>query len=328
MKSSFIGLLKFQPIFQYRIWGGEKLNTVLGKNYSGTNIGESWEISGIQGNETKVSEGSFEGETLQSLTEKFTSDFVGEKCYSEYGTEFPILIKFIDAATPLSVQVHPNDELASKRHNSLGKNEMWFIMDSDNDADLLIGFNEQLDKKSFKSRIDNGNLMPVLNSLQVNTGELYYLPAGRVHAIGAGVMLAEIQQTSDVTYRVYDYDRVDKTTGEKRELHVEESIDAIDFTLVEDYKTNYPKEQNVSNNMIETPFFKTNYIKASEVLTLEYQKNKSFKIFICTEGSAILKLDQMESKIKKGETIMLAANEKSLTILPVTGNVELLEASY
>lgn len=322
-----IGLLKFQPIYQYRIWGGEKLKTLLNKDYNESSIGESWEISGVKGNETQVLEGTYIGETLRTLTERFESEFVGEKCFNEYGNEFPILIKFIDAVTPLSVQVHPNDELAKERHNSLGKNEMWFIMDAEEKADLLIGFNEQLDKKSFKERVNKGNLMPVLNSLEVEKGELYYLPAGRVHAIGAGVVLAEIQQTSDVTYRVYDYDRVDKTTGEKRELHVEESVDAINFELIEDYKTAYPKIVNQSNEMIDTPYFKTNYIQASQQTDVVYEENKSFKIFICTEGSAVLKIENQEINIKKGETVLLAANEKSLTILPV-GNVELLEASY
>jgi mannose-6-phosphate isomerase len=327
MEKVTIGLLKFQPIFHYRIWGGEKLKTLLNKNYTESSIGESWEISGVKGSETQVSEGGYTGETLKTLTEKFEDEFVGEKCFKEYGNEFPILIKFIDALTPLSVQVHPNDALAKERHDSLGKNEMWFIMDADEKADLLIGFNKELDKVSFKERVNQGDLMPVLNSLKVEKRELYYLPAGRVHAIGAGVLLAEIQQTSDVTYRVYDYDRVDKTTGEKRELHIEESVDAIDFQLVDDYKTGYSKALNQSNEMIDTPYFKTNYINASKETALEYEVNKSFKIFICTEGSAVLKIDHQETNIKKGETILLAANEKSLTILP-TSNVELLEASY
>jgi mannose-6-phosphate isomerase len=327
MRDHSIGLLKFQPIFHYRIWGGEKLKTVLNKNYSGSNIGESWEISGVKGNETKVSEGIHKGETLGTLTDKFRADFVGKKCFNEFGNEFPILIKFIDAVSPLSVQVHPNDALARERHNSLGKDEMWFIMDTDEKAELLIGFNKELTKDSFKECISKGELMPVLNSLEVNKGELYYLPAGRVHAIGAGVLLAEIQQTSDVTYRVYDYDRVDKISGKKRELHIDESIDAIDFSLIDDYKTEYSKVENQSNKMIDTPYFKTNYTSAFEDVELVYEENKSFKIFICTEGSAILKTENQEVNIKKGETVLLAANEKSLTILPA-GNVELLEASY
>lgn len=327
MENKAIGLLKFQPIFQYRIWGGEKLKTVLHKNYSETKIGESWEISGVPGNETLVSEGIHVGESLKSLTKSFGANFVGEKCFAQYGNEFPILIKFIDAATPLSVQVHPDDALAKERHDSLGKNEMWFIIDSEKDADLIVGFNKKMDKESYQKSIVDGTLMSDLNSLPVEKGELYYLPAGRVHAIGQGVMLAEIQQTSDVTYRVYDYDRVDAVTGKKRDLHVEESIDAIDFREVEEYRTVYPKDSNQSNLMIDTPYFKTNYIKASKELKMSYTENESFRIYVCTEGKAVLKIENQEVEIKMGETILMAANEKSLTILP-SSNVELLEASY
>ena len=327
MDKKKIGLLKFQPVFHYRIWGGEKLKTILHKNYSETKIGESWEISGVPGNETLVSEGSYAGESLKSLTNSFGAAFVGAKCFEQYGNEFPILIKFIDAATPLSVQVHPDDALAKERHESLGKNEMWFIMDSEKDADLIIGFNKKMDKESYKKSIADGELMSDLNSLKVEKGELYYLPAGRVHAIGQGVLLAEIQQTSDITYRVHDYDRVDAVTGKKRDLHVEESIDAIDYREVEEYKTAYQTKDNQSNIMIETPYFKTNYIKTSEELLLSYVENESFRIYICTEGKAVLKIENQEVEIKKGETLLLAANEKSLTILP-TNNVELLEASY
>lgn len=325
--SNQIGILKFQPIFQYRIWGGEKLKSVLNKNYTETSVGESWEISGVKGDETVVSEGALKGETLPSLIDKYTSELVGEKCFNEYGNEFPILIKFIDADAPLSVQVHPDDALAKERHNSLGKNEMWYIMDADDDADLLIGFTEELDKKGFESHIEKGDLMSVLNTINVNKGELYYLPAGRVHAIGKGVMLAEIQQTSDVTYRVYDYNRVDKKTGEQRELHVQESIDAIDFSLVDDYQTDYDKTPNQSNEMIDTPYFKTNYINSSEELVLNYKVNNSFKIFICTAGNGVLKTNDQEVSITKGETILLAANEENLTVLP-SGNIELLEVAY
>ncbi|MFC2109445.1 type I phosphomannose isomerase catalytic subunit [Bacteroidota bacterium] len=322
-----IGILKFDPIFQYRIWGGEKLKNVLGKSYTESNIGESWEISGVKGNQTIVSDGNFKGKTLPALINLFGSELVGDKCYQEYGNEFPILIKFIDAKTPLSVQVHPDDILAKERHNSLGKNEMWFIMDADDKADLLIGFKEELDKKKYIDHVEKGDLMSVLNTFTVNKGELYYLPAGRVHAIGQGIMLAEIQQTSDVTYRVYDYDRVDSKTGKKRELHVGQSIDAIDFSLVDNYETTYDKKENQSNLMIDTPYFKTNYISASKELKINYEENDSFKIFICTSGKGILKSASHEVSIKRGETVLLAANEEKLTISP-EGSIELLEASY
>ncbi len=325
--SNSIGFLKFQPVFQYRIWGGEKLKTVLGKSYTENNIGESWEISGVKGSETEVLEGNLKGEVLSSLIDKYTENLVGTKCFKEYGNEFPILIKFLDAAAPLSVQVHPDDALSKKRHNSLGKNEMWYIMDADDDATLTIGFKEELNKESFKKHLEEGSLLSVLNEVDVKKGDLYYLPVGRVHAVGKGVMLAEVQQTSDVTYRVYDYDRIDQKTGKKRELHVEESMDAIDFSLIENYKTPFLEKSNQLNEMIDTPFFKTNLIKASEEISLDYKLNQSFKIFICTEGEAILEIENQTISIKKGETVLLPANEKRLTILPQE-NVVLLEVAY
>ena len=322
-----IGILKFQPVFQYRIWGGEKLKNVLKKEYSDTHIGESWEISGVKGGETAVLEGPLKGAILHDLIARYKSDLVGETCYKKYGNEFPILIKFIDADAPLSVQVHPNDALAKERHSSLGKNEMWYIMDADKDACLLIGFTEDLNKVNFEAHVNRGDLLPLLNKIKVKKGESYYLPAGRVHAIGKGVLLAEIQQTSDVTYRVFDYNRVDKKTGKQRELHVQESIDAIDFSPVEKYQTAYERTPNQSNPMIDTPFFKTNYISSNEMLTLTYNLGNSFKIFICTDGLALLKTPNQELTIKKGETVLLPANEEQLTVVP-QGTVELLEVAY
>lgn len=322
-----IGILKFQPVFQHRIWGGEKLKNVLQKEYTETHIGESWEISGVKGGETAVLEGPLKGAILPDLIARYKSDLVGETCYEECGNEFPILIKFIDADAPLSVQVHPDDALAKERHNSLGKNEMWYIMDADKEANLLIGFTEHLDKVNFEACVNRGDLLPLLNKIKVKKGELYFLPAGRVHAIGKGVLLAEIQQTSDVTYRVFDYNRVDKKTGKQRELHVQESIDAIDFSPVDKYQTAYEKTPNQSNPMIDTPFFKTNYISSTEVMNLTYNSGNSFKIFVCTDGLALLKTQNQELTVKKGETVLLPANEEQLTVVP-QGTVELLEVAY
>lgn len=322
-----IGILKFEPLLQYRIWGGEKLRNSLGKKAHTKNIGESWEISSVPDCMTPVAEGSLKGENLPDLIHRFGKDLVGKNCFQTHGTDFPILIKLIDASAPLSVQVHPNDALAKKRHNSLGKNEMWYIMEVEEESDLCIGFSKKLEKKAYHKHLREGNLASVLNTFKVNKGELYYLPAGRVHAIGKGVLLAEVQQTSDVTYRIYDYDRVDQKTGQKRELHLEESIDAIDFSLVHEYQTNYEKKENQSNTMIDTPYFKTNYVNARKPLQLKYEKNHSFKIFICTSGEGLVKCASNEASLKKGETVLLAANEEKLTILP-KNKMELLEVSY
>lgn len=323
-----IGILKFAPIFQYRLWGGEKLKTVLGKKYEGKNIGESWEISGVQGNETPVESGIFSGLCLSELIEKFQEKLVGEKVFKTFGTHFPLLIKFIDAAMPLSLQVHPNDFLAKKRHDSLGKNEMWYIMDTDENANLLIGFNEKLDKKSFEQHLEKGNLLDKINAIKVKKEQAYFLPAGRVHAIGAGILLAEIQQTSDVTYRVYDYDRVDKKTGEKRQLHVKESLEAMDFELHKNYDTSYEKTVNQANTIIETPYFKTRYITVEKTISLNYTPMESFKIFIAVYGEGIIVVAGVTTPIKKGETLLLPAEESSLEIIPTREKLTLLETSY
>jgi mannose-6-phosphate isomerase len=207
--------LKFTPISKYRLWGGNKLNTFLNKGFTGDNNGESWEISDVKGDETKVANGEFSGKTLKELSKQFKGKLLGNNVYETFGTEFPLLIKFIDAKTPLSIQVHPHDHIAKERHNSFGKNEMWYIMDADDNAEIIVGFNKQLDKKTYSEYLENNNVLEVLNSVKTKAGDAFNIPTGRVHAIGAGVLLAEIQQTSDITYRIYDYDRVDKTTGEK-----------------------------------------------------------------------------------------------------------------
>jgi mannose-6-phosphate isomerase len=322
-----IGILKFEPILQYRIWGGENLRMELGKKTDFKKIGESWEISGVPDHLTLVAKGNYKGENLPDLIHRFGPQLVGDHCFQTHGDDFPILIKFIDANAPLSVQVHPNDHLAKKRHNSQGKNEMWYIMEAEEESNLSIGFSKELHKESYREHLKQGTLKAVLNTFKVNKGESYYLQAGRVHAIGKGILLAEIQQTSDVTYRIYDYDRVDARTGEKRKLHTEESIDAIDFSLVSEYQINYKKEENQSNAMIATPYFKTNYINAQQPVQRKYERNHSFKIFICISGEGIVQCASNRASLKKGETILLAANEEKLTILP-KDKLELLEVFY
>ena len=231
--------LQFTPLFKYRIWGGEKLKTELNKHYNEENIGESWEISDVSGDETVVAKGVLKGNTLRDLTIEFKEDFVGKTVYEKFGEEFPLLIKFIDAKTPLSIQVHPSNEVAKMRHGSFGKNEMWYVMQADKDAELIVGFDEKIDTDSYKTHLENNTILDVMHHETVQKGDTFYIPTGRVHAIGAGVLLAEIQQTSDVTYRIYDYDRVDSKTGTKRELHNEMAIDVIDYEVHDTYKTGY-----------------------------------------------------------------------------------------
>ena len=317
--------LKFQPLFHYRIWGGEKLKTVLNKEYSETSIGESWEISTVPNSETVVIEGALKGKSINELISAFGADFLGVNVFKRFGNEFPLLIKFIDAKTPLSIQVHPGDELAKERHNSFGKNEMWYVMEADKGAELIIGFSEQLDKERYKIAIAEGKIEAVLNSVQVQEGDTFFIPAGRVHAIGGGVMIAEIQQTSDVTYRIYDFNRVDTKTGAKRELHTDLSVDAIDFTLLEEYRTNYSTLQ-AKNELVHTPYFKTNILMVTGQTMVNVSKKESFKILMCVEGSLMLDYDNESYSLRKGETILLPASLEGAITLSGS-NSKILEVS-
>ena len=319
--------LKFTPISKYRLWGGNKLNEVLNKRFKGDNNGESWEISDVKGDETKVANGEFSGKTLKELSEQFKGQLLGNNVYETFGTEFPLLIKFIDAKTPLSIQVHPHDHIAKERHDSFGKNEMWYIMDADDSAEIIVGFNKQLDKKTYSEYLENNNVLEVLNSVKTKVGDAFNIPTGRVHAIGAGVMLAEIQQTSDITYRIYDYDRVDKTTGEKRELHNDLALDVLDFEVHESYTTSYDKELNTSNKLIHTPYFRTNFINLKESINKDYDNTDSFVIYICTKGNVEVVVADEKYSITKGETILIPACINKVTLIP-NKDSELLEVYY
>ncbi|QTD38865.1 class I mannose-6-phosphate isomerase [Polaribacter batillariae] len=316
--------LKFSPVFSYRLWGGEKLKTVLNKEYSENNIGESWEISDVKNSETVVSEGVFKGKTLRDLIKEFKGDFLGDKVYQQFGNEFPLLIKFIDAKTPLSIQVHPSNEIAKERHNSFGKNEMWYVMEADKDAELIVGFDKELDKESYKKHLKEGSILEVLHHEKVSKGDTFYIPTGRVHAIGAGVLLAEIQQTSDITYRIYDYDRVDAKTGKLRDLHNDLAIDVIDFKPYKEYKTSY-NTTNASNKLVHSPYFKTNILIVENRVEKDYSNLDSFVIYICVEGSLELNFENKIYLFKKGETILLPASIDKIEFNSLSKNSKLLE---
>ncbi|WP_026776012.1 type I phosphomannose isomerase catalytic subunit [Polaribacter sp. Hel_I_88] len=318
--------LKFTPVFKYRIWGGDKLKTKLNKKYTEENIGESWEISDVSGDETIVEEGSLKGKTLKELTQQFKGDFVGNAVYEKFGEAFPLLIKFIDAKTPLSIQVHPSNEIAKQRHNSFGKNEMWYVMQADKNAELIVGFDEKLTTESYKNNLENNTILDTMHHENVTKGDTFYIPTGRVHAIGAGVLLAEIQQTSDVTYRIYDYDRVDAKTGQKRDLHNDLAMDVIDFEIHENYKTQYQLEKNTSNKLVHSPYFKTNILEINDDVKKDYRNLDSFVIYICVEGSVEIFSDKERYKINTGETILLPATVNDVTLKSDSGKI--LEVYY
>ena len=320
MKSSLYPL-KFKPILKDKIWGGQKLKSLLNKDSNLPNVGESWEISDVNGDTSVVINGSLEGQSLKHLLSTYKEDLVGHQNYRIFENKFPLLIKFIDAKEDLSIQLHPNDELAAKRHNSFGKTEMWYVMQADEDANLIVGFNQKVTPELYLKHLEGKTLTEILNFDKVKTGDTYFIEVGRVHAIGAGVMLAEIQQTSDITYRVYDWDRTDDE-GNERELHNDLAIDAIGFEMEDDFRVEYSKEKNHSNKMVQCPYFTTNYLRIDTTVEKK-NTHDSFIIYMCVEGEAELLTSDTSEKIKKGETILLPAAIESYQI--ASKNATLLE---
>ena len=306
--------LKFDTIFKEKIWGGTKIKDVLGKDFSPLkNCGETWEISGVEGNLSKVAEGSLKGSTLPELIEEFGADLVGHKVLEQYGTDFPLLVKFIDAAQDLSIQVHPNDELAKARHNSFGKTEMWYIFQADEEAKLISGFNKDTNKEEYVQYLESGRLTDILNEEEVNKGDCFYLPAGRVHTIGKGLLLAEIQQSSDVTYRIYDFDRTDDQ-GNKRELHTEEALDALDYKAHAEYKTIYDPQPNQVVNLVKSAYFQTNLLEYSEDLVRDFGALDSFVIYTCFQGEARIEVLGHTTNICMGTAVLVPRTFKKIHI--------------
>jgi mannose-6-phosphate isomerase len=307
--------LSFKPIFKETIWGGKKLKTVLQKNINSDHIGESWELSGVKNNLSVVKDGFLKDNNLEEIIEIYMGDLVGDKVYEQFGLEFPLLIKFIDANDDLSIQVHPDDELAAVRHDSFGKTEMWYVMQNEPGARLISGFNKKVNKQTYLEFFKNGKLKELLNYEKVSAGDVFFIPAGRIHAIGKGTLLAEIQQTSDVTYRIYDWDRKD-AAGRSRELHTEQAVDAIDYDFYKDYKTKYTFFKNKTANIIDNKYFFTNILHFNQPIEKDYILIDSFIIYICMEGSFEIQHAEGKTKVSMGETILLPAVMKSVILYP------------
>jgi len=317
--------LKFKTLFKEKIWGGQKIKTVLGKDFGGLpNCGETWEISGVKGNISVVKDGSLEGRDLQSLVSEYKERLVGSKSYEKYGDEFPLLVKFIDANDDLSVQVHPDDALAARRHDSFGKTEMWYIFQADDDAKLNSGFNRPLTREQYLEYFNQGKLMEILNIENVYADDVYFLPAGRVHFIGKGCLLAEIQQSSDVTYRMYDFERIDDS-GKKRQLHTEESLDAIDFSYYDKYKTPYVDKINEIVPLVSCQYFTTNKLHFNTSIERDHHDLDSFVIYVCMEGGLTMKYPNGSIAIQKGEAVLVPAEMEQLTLVP-NGEFKMLES--
>jgi len=308
--------LKFTPILKEKIWGGQKLNTLLKKNL-GTlpNAGESWEISGVGGDESVVSNGFLKGNTLNEILEIYMGELVGDKVFQQFGNEFPLLIKFIDANDVLSIQVHPDDKLSKERHQAFGKTEMWYVMQADKDASLISGFNQQVNKEQYIEALKNDTIESLLANHKVQTGDVFFIPAGRVHAIGQGIMLAEIQQTSDVTYRIYDFNRKDKN-DKTRDLHTDLAIDAIDFSYSKEARTNYSLQNNQPTEVVNCDYFKTNIIEFDKTLERDFYGYDSFLIYLCVEGEFDIQYSDQKEAVTIGETILIPADLQTISLIP------------
>ena len=309
--------LKFNPILKSMIWGGDKLRQYKAIETDQKNIGESWELSGVPGNESIVSNGELAGRTISELIKEYGPELLGRHIYETYGEKFPLLIKFIDARDDLSIQVHPDDAMAQAVHDQpFGKTEMWYVVSADKDAHLMSGLSAEITPEEYVSRVENNTITDVLCDYKVAAGDVFFLPAGRVHSIGKGCFIAEIQQTSDLTYRIYDFGRLG-LDGNPRELHTELAKDAIDYSVSEDYRTAYAPVLNEDTPLVECEYFKTNLLDLTEPHSVDVMSKDSFMIVICLEGQGELKDSEGNVvALKQGETVLVPAVTDEITFIP------------
>ena len=308
--------LKFKPVFKEKIWGGQKIRTSLGLDFSPLpNCGEAWALSGVSDCQTVISNGFLAGNELNEIMEIYMDELVGEKVFEKYPDEFPILVKFIDANDWLSIQVHPDDALASKRNIGSGKTEMWYILDADPGAELISGFNRKMDATVYLESLRQRKLKEVLNFEKVKRGDVFFIPSGRVHALGPGILLAEIQQTSDTTYRIYDWDRVDGE-GKSRELHTGLALEAIDFSPVDSYRTKYKHAVNKPATLVDCPYFTTNLLEIDRETGKDYSALDSFVLYVCVEGKIGIHAGESRISLTTGEVVLLPATIEEVSLVP------------
>ena len=316
-------MFKFNPLLKSILWGGEKIVPFKHLTSDQKQVGESWEISGVKENESVVSNGEYKGWTLNKLVETLKDKLVGKENYERFGNEFPLLVKFIDAREQLSIQVHPTDEQAQAQGLGRGKTEMWYVMESDADASLRSGLKQQITPEQYKEMVENDTITEALSEYPVKEGDVFFLPAGRIHSIGAGCFLAEIQETSDVTYRIYDFKRQD-TAGNYRQLHTKEAAECIDYTVYPDYRTQYEARQNEPVELVSCPYFTTSVYDLTEPMTLDYSDLDSFVIFVGLKGEGeITDAEGITISFRAGESVLLPA---TATTVKVSGTVKFLES--
>lgn len=307
----------FEPILKEIIWGGYDICPFKGiEDKEKRTIGESWEISHVDGNVSIVANGSLKGKSLDELISLYGAELMGKSVFDRFGSKFPLLIKFIDARDNLSIQVHPDDDLALKRHNSFGKTEMWYVVKATRDAKLYSGFKLQSNPDDYVERIKNDTIMDALSQYDVKEGDVFFLPAGRVHAIGAGCFVAEIQQTSNITYRIFDYNRTDKD-GNKRELHTQEAKDAINYEVLDDYRTKYSRHKDEPVQLVKCKYFETNILDITKKMDRDLSCIDSFVVYICLKGQMDI-IDNRNNSISihQGQSILVPADTQSITIAP------------
>ena len=309
--------LKFKPIYKEMIWGDQRLKSELNKDLPpDKKIGESWEISAVKDNYSEVANGYLAGNSLQELIEVYMGDLVGETVFKHHGHQFPLLFKFIDANDVLSIQVHPDDEMARRKHNDNGKTEMWYVIEAEEGAELITGFNKEMDEQTYLKHLNNNTLPDILNHEKVKAGDVFFLPAGRVHALGAGILLAEIQQTSDLTYRIFDWNRVG-ADGKPRQLHTDLALEAMDFRYYDNYRTDYTLQLNEASNLIRCNYFTTNIMEFDKPRQRDLIELDSFVVYMCMDGKLELIYDEKDSvELEKGETLLVPASIEHLAYRP------------
>lgn len=318
--------LLFRENLHEIVWGGSRLKTLKGLPADGKNIGESWEISAVRGSESVVQNGPLAGRTLQELVEQLGPELMGRHISEEHGTEFPLLVKFIDAAGDLSIQVHPNDELARARHGKLGKTEMWYVMDARPGASLLAGFRKEIRPEDYAAKVADGSIVDCLARHKVHPGDVFFIPAGRVHAICRGILLCEIQQSSDVTYRLYDYNRLG-LDGKPRQLHTEEARDAIDYKVYDDYRTHYQPVSEGAVRIVDSPFFVVNVVTTSSHLRRELAVEDSFVTLSCLSGACKVTAGGVSVSLGTGSSCLIPAAVADFDVTAFGGReVRLLES--
>ena len=318
-----MAVLKLKPACKDYIWGGRRLMEEFHKTYDGDRLAETWELSCHPDGLSVITNGDWAGKSLKEYVAENGIQVLGRNC--RRFQEFPILVKLIDAKDNLSIQVHPADDLAKKRHNSMGKTEMWYVVDADKGAKLRSGFSEQITPKEYKERVLNNTITDVLQEYEIHPGDVFFLPAGRVHSIGAGAFIAEIQQTSDITYRIYDFNRKD-ANGKTRELHTDLAREAINYEVLDDYRTKYEPLKDEPVELVACPYFTTSLYDMTEEISCDYSELDSFVIFICMEGSCkMVDNEGNELTVNAGESILLPATTQDITITPESANVKLLE---